>query len=114
MADIDAELIQNTLDALRLVRRILYSIPEAELGAMSLDDQIKYGNNLYQVGTAILLLEIAKIKGVNNKFKSHEIELRDAIEQLKSDVEEMEDAVEFIRLVSQGLNVLMKLIEFVQ
>lgn len=52
------------LDSLRVVRRELYSIPEAKLDAMSREDQAKYGDSLHRVAMAILKLEAAELKGV--------------------------------------------------
>ena len=53
MTAVDNELNQQTRDSLRVVRRKLYTIPEPELSAMSLDDQVKYGDSLHQNGLAL-------------------------------------------------------------
>ena len=94
---------QATLDSLRIIRRKLYSIPESELSAMSLEDQTAYGNNLHQTGLAILKLEAAKLKGVNEKFKKKENALKTVTGKLESDLASLTDAVKVIRIAGEGL-----------
>lgn len=103
MAKIDVKANQATLDSLRKVRRKLYSIPESELNAMGLEDQVKYGDSLHQNGLAILKLEAAKLKDVNDAFKEKEQELKTAAASLEKDVAELTDALEVVRVVSEGI-----------
>jgi hypothetical protein len=103
MAKIDVNANQATLDSLRKVRRKLYSIPESELNAMGLEDQVKYGDSLHQNGLAILKLEAAKLKDVNDAFKEKEQELKAAAASLEKDVAELTDALEVVRVVSEGI-----------
>jgi hypothetical protein len=109
--DIDLDISQASLDSLRRLRRRLYSIPEAELSAMGLEDQVKYGDNLHQVGLAILKLETAKLKGVNNAFKEKEQDLKVAAAGLEKQLAELNDAVEMIRAASEGLNLVTNIIK---
>jgi hypothetical protein len=110
MTAVDNELNQQTLDSLRRVRKILYAIPEPELSAMSLDDQVKYGDSLHQNGLAILMLEAAKLKGVNDQFKQKEQELSDAAAKLESDAVAFTDAVKMIRVISDGIKLVTNIV----
>jgi len=111
MPKVDLNVNQATLDSLRIIRRKLYSIPEAELNAMSLEDQVKYGDNLHQAGLAILNLEAAKLKGVNDKFKEQEQDLESAAANLESDLATLTDAVKIIRAVSEGITLVINVIK---
>jgi hypothetical protein len=103
MAKIDVDANQATLDSLRKVRRKLYSIPESELNAMGLEDQVKYGDSLHQNGLAILKLEAAKLKDVNDAFKAKEQELKTSAARLENDIAELTDALDVIRVISKGI-----------
>jgi hypothetical protein len=103
MAKIDVNANQATLDSLRNVRRKLYSIPESELNAMGLEDQVKYGDSLHQNGLAILKLEAAKLKDVNDAFKEKEQELKRAAATLENDIAELTDALKVVRVASKGI-----------
>lgn len=102
---------QETLDSLREVRRKLYRIPEDELDAMSLVDQTKYGDSLHKVGLAILRLETAEVKVVNEIFKEKEESLNSAAVQLERDLASLEDAVSLIQITSEGLTVVTNVIK---
>lgn len=103
MATIDTASSQVTLDSLRNVRRKLFSIPELDLNAMSLDDQVKYGDSIHQNGLAILKLEAAKLKGVNDAFKEKEQDLKAAAANLEQNAAALTDAVKVVRVVSEGI-----------
>lgn len=109
--EIDLLLTQDTLDSLRIVRRRLYAIPENELGAMSLQDQLKYAADLHQTGLAILKLETAKLKGINAAFKAQENQLQQAAARVEADATALADAVKMIRAVSEGLALVTNLVE---
>lgn len=111
MTDVDQEKTQATLDSLRLTRRKLYSIPESELGAMSLQDQVNYGDNLLNTNLAILKLETAMLKGVNEEFKAREDDLKSAAASLESDLAELSDSVQMIRCASEGLILVTNIIK---
>lgn len=111
MAKIDTDTNQATLESLRKVRRKLYSIPEAELDAMSPEDQVKYGDSLHQNGLAVLKLEAAKLKGVNDAFKEKEQELKTTAASLEQDTAAQDDAVEVIRVASEGLTLVTNIIK---
>ena len=102
---------QATLDSLRVIRRKLYSIPESELNAMSLEDQTSDGDNLHQTGLAILKLEAAKLKGVNAKFKKKEKELKTATVKLEGNLASLTDAVKVIRVAGKGLILVTNIIK---
>jgi len=110
MTTINLELTQDSLDALRRIRGQLYAIPGETVGAMSLDDQIRYGDSLQKIGTAILKLEAAKLKNVNEQFKARELDLRDATAELQKSAAELADAVHVIRAVSNGLSLVANII----
>jgi hypothetical protein len=78
---------------------------------MGLEDQIKYGDSLHQTGLAILRLEAAKLKGVNDQFKKKEEALKNAAASLESDLASLEDAVRLIRVASEGLTLVTNVIE---
>ncbi|KPJ94477.1 MAG: hypothetical protein AMJ53_05185 [Gammaproteobacteria bacterium SG8_11] len=111
MAKIDKTLNQLTLDALRAIRSKLYAIPESELNGMGLEDQIKYGDSIHQVGQSILKLEAAKLKEVNDKFKKKEKELETAAASLEQDVTALTKAVEVIRVVSSGISLIKNIVK---
>ena len=110
MANVDESANQATLDSLRVVRRKLFSIPDSELNAMSLEDQVKYGDSLHQTSLAILKLEAAKLRGVNDDFKAREEELKTAAANLEKDAAALEDAVKVVRVVSDGLRLVTNVI----
>ena len=107
---VDAGINQQLLDSLREVRKKLYSISESELNSMSLEDQIKYGDSLRQTGRAILKLEAAKLKEVNNQFKARELELKNATVKLEKDINELKNWVEVVRVASKALNLIGEII----
>ena len=111
MLKVDPILNTETLDSLRVTRRRLYAIPESELNAMSLDDQVKYGDTLHQTGLAILKLEAAKLKGVNDKFKEKEKELTTAAAKIESDTAVLTDIVKFIRVANEGIGLVTNIIK---
>ena len=110
MPNVNIEINQETLDSLRIIRRKLYSIPESELNAMSLEDQTKYADNLHKVSLAILKLEAAKLKGVNNAFKRQEKKLKAAAADLEEDAEKFAEAVKMIRAVGDGLEMVTNVV----
>ena len=111
MATVNADLYQETLDSLRATRRKLYAIPESDLDAMSPDDQVEYGDTLHQYGLAILDLEAAELKEVNDQFKEKEEELKNAAAKLESDTAELTDSVKTIRVASEGIGLITNIIK---
>ncbi len=111
MPTVDQASSQATLDSLRIVRRKLYAIPEAELNAMSLEDQVKYGDSLHQTALAILKLEATKLKKVNEQFKEKEKELKSAAAALEKNLATLKDTVKAIRTVSEGLILVTNIIK---
>jgi hypothetical protein len=110
MAKVDENTNRDTLDSLRNVRRKLYAIPEGELNAMTLEDQVNYGDDLHKNGLAILKLEAAKLKGVNDAFKEKEQELKGAAAKLEKDTAALTDAVKIIRVANDGLKLVTPII----
>jgi len=113
MARVAAKTHQDTLDSLRRTRRKLYAIPESELSAMGLDDQVAYGNSLSQVTLAILKLETLKLKKVNAAFKAEEQNLRNAAQQLETDLAGLEFVTDLVRLASEGIGLVTKVVNLV-
>jgi len=111
MATVDTETNEATLESLRKVRRKLYSIPEAELDAMSQEDQVKYGDSLHQNGLAVLKLEAAQLKGVNDAFKAKEQELKTTAASVEQNIAALDDAVEIVRVASEGLVLVTNIIK---
>ena len=111
MATVDKDTNQATLESLRKVRRKLYSIPEAELDAMSPEDQVKYGDSLHQNGLAVLKLEAAKLKDVNDAFKEKEQELKVTAASVEQNIAALDDAVEVVRAASEGLALVTNIIK---
>lgn len=101
---------QDTLDSLRRTRRTLYAIPEPELSAMALDDQVKYGESLSQVTSAILQLETMKLKNVNKAFAAEQQALNAATKQLETDLAQLQFANEVVRTASSALSVVAKVV----
>jgi len=111
MTTVNTDLHKKTLDSLRAARRKLYAIPESVLDAMSPDDQVKYGDTLHQYGLAILDLEAAELKGVNDQFKEKEEELKNEAAKLESDTAELNDAVKIIRVASEGIGLVTNIVK---
>ena len=110
MARINKKTNQASLDNLRKLRRKLYALPEVELSALSLDDQVAYGDNLHKIGVAILKLEIAELKGVSAAFKRKESSLKAAIVKLEKDTASLSEAVKTIRVLSRGLTLITDIV----
>jgi hypothetical protein len=110
MSDLDAASTDSTLNSLRKTRQKLFAIPDAELNALSSDDQVKYGSSLHQVSLAILKLETAKLQGVNAAFAAEQGKLNLAAANLEKDTAALTDAVQVIRAVSEGLAVVSKIV----
>jgi len=102
--------IQTTLDALRAVRNHLYAIPGSTVAAMSLDDQIKYGDNLQRIGTSILKLEAAKLQQVNQAFAAQQKALEDASGKLQQATDRLNDSVQLIRVVGNSLSTITNIV----
>lgn len=113
MARVAKKTHQDSLDSLRRTRRTLYAIPEAELSAMGLDDQVKYGNTLSQVTLDILIMETLKLKKVNDAFKAEEQNLRTATQQLETDLSKLEFVTDMVRLASEGIGLVTKIVNLV-
>jgi hypothetical protein len=101
---------QDTLDTLRRIRKQLFSIPEAELSALSLEDQIRYGDSLFQTTSAISKLELLKLKNINAKFKAEEQNLNSAAAKLETDLNSLTFITEVVRAVSAGIGLITKII----
>lgn len=112
MAAIDVNTNQATIGSLRSVRRKLYSIPESDLDAMSQEGQVKYGDSLHQCGLAILKLEAAQLKVINDEFKTKEQELKKAAMDMENDLAELTDATKVIRVVSEGIALVTDIVKF--
>ena len=110
MPTVDPETNEATLESLRIVRRKLYSIPLTQVDAMSPEDQTKHADTLHNTGLAILKLETAKLKGVNEAFKEKEQDLKDAAGTLENDLAALTDSVDVIRCVSEGLSLVTNVI----
>ncbi len=103
MATIDPANNQTALQALRAVRRNLYAIPVKQVRAMKQEDQVAYADALYRNGLAILKLETAGLKGVNDAFKAKEKALAASAARLEKKAAALTDAVKLIRCVQNGL-----------
>ena len=111
MATIDVDTNQATIGSLRSVRRELYSIPEPELDAMSQEDQVKYGDSLHKCGLAILKLEAAQLKLINDEFKAKEQELNKAAADMENDLAGLTDATKVIGVVSEGITLVTNIVK---
>lgn len=60
---------------------------------------------------AILNLEAARLKGVNDAFKAKEQDLKTAAANLEADATALADAVKVIRVVSDGLASVTKIVD---
>ncbi len=103
--DLDA-----TLKSLRLIRRKLRGISDDELDKMETASQHNWADSLQKVSSAIIQLETAKLRTLSEKFKKLEPELRKSAHQLEIDLGQLEDAVEVIQVVSEGLTTVTNLI----
>jgi len=113
MAKVDIDTNQATLESLRSLRRKLYRIPKAKLEAMSPEDQEKYADHLHRVGLAILKLEAAMLKDVNDAFKEKEQDLKEAAAALEKQLAALNDAVQVVRVMSEGLNFVANVIALI-
>ena len=102
--------LKTTLDALRAVRLQLYAIPGATVSAMAPADQIKYGDNLQQLGTDILKLEATQMQQVNQAFVQQAPALQNASTKLQNDVSALTDSVKVIQTVNSGLGLITNIV----
>ncbi len=105
--DIDA-----TLKPLKATRRRLRNIDDETLDKMEPATQNEWADDLQRVSMAITRLETAKLRTLSDKFKKREPELREAAGQLKDDLSELEDAVQIIRVASEGLKLITNVVRF--
>ena len=113
MARVARKTHQDTLDSLRRTRRTLYGIPESELSAMGLDDQVEYAESLAQVTRDILKMETLKLKKVNEAFKAEEQNLRTAAQKLETDLAQLKFVTDVVRTASEGLGLVSKIVNLV-
>jgi len=102
--------MQSTLAALRAVRNQLYAMPGATVAAMTPADQIKYGDNLQQLGTNILKLETLQLQQVNQAFVQQAPALQTASMNLQHDVSALSDSVKVIQTVNAGLGLITNIV----
>ncbi len=111
MAVIDADINKSTIDSLRNVQLKLFSISESELDAMGQEKQVEYGDRIHQNDLAILKLEAAKLKQVNDEFKNREQELKKAAGDIEKDLAQLTDAVKIVKVVSEGMSLVTDIIK---
>lgn len=63
----------SNLESLWLVLRALYSIPQAELDALSREDIAMYGESMLRVYTDVLKLEVKLLKGIRDNTAPYEV-----------------------------------------
>ena len=102
--------MQSTLAALRAVRNQLYAMPGATVASMAPADQIKYGDNLQQLGTNILKLETLQLQQVNQAFVQQAPALQTASMNLQHDVSALSDSVKEIQTVNAGLGLITNIV----
>ena len=102
--------MQSTLAALRAVRNELYAMPGATVASMAPADQIKYGDNLQQLGTNILKLETLQLQQVNQAFVQQAPALQTASTNLQHDVSALSDSVKVIQTVNAGLGLITNIV----
>jgi len=106
--------LQTTLDSLRAVRTTLYAIPGATVSAMAPADQIKYGDNLQQLGTDILKLETTQLQQVNQAFVQQAPTLQSASTKLQHAVSALNDSVQIIQTVNSGLGLITNIVNLLK
>ncbi len=77
---------------------------------MKQDDRDNYNDCLSQTESAILKLETAKLKGVNDLFKKKEEELKNSAEKLQRDTETLNDAITIIKTISDGIGLITNVV----
>jgi hypothetical protein len=77
---------------------------------MSPADQIKYGDNLQQLGTAILKLETSQLQQVNQAFVQQAPALQAASTKLQHDTSGLSDSVKVIQTVNSGLGLITNIV----
>jgi hypothetical protein len=107
-----SEHIQASLDALRNIRTGLYQVPEEVTSRMSLEDQVKYGNNLNRIGLLIMMLEKEMMSDTNNSFKQQENKLIKTIKKMEETMESNTRDIHMIRIVNDSLNIIDNIIDF--
>lgn len=98
--------LEVTLKSLKATRRKLRNIDDETLDKMEPASQNEWANNLQKVSVAIIRLETAKLRTLSDKFKKREPELREAASQLEVDLSQLQDAIQIIRVASEGLKVI--------
>jgi hypothetical protein len=121
--------LDTTLKPLQAIRRKLRSISKKELKEMKPEPQTpeaetpepetptpqeEWANNLQTVSVAITKLEAAKLKALSDEFKKREPELRESAIKLKADLSQLENAVQIIRVASNGLKIIEEIIRLLK
>ena len=106
--------LSATLASLRAMRTQLYAIPGATVAAMSPADQIKYGDNLQQLGTNILKLETVQMQQVNQAFVQQAPALQAASMKLQHDTSALSDSVKVIQTVNSGLGLITNVVNLLK
>ncbi len=108
-----SENIQASLDALRNIRTGLYQVPEEVTSRMSLEDQVKYGNNLNRIGLLIMMLEKEIMSDTNNSFKQQENKLRKTVEKMERLIEDNANSLLMVRSINDGLHIIDDIINII-
>lgn len=106
--------LEATLKSLKATRRKLRNIDDETLDKMEPASQNEWASNLQKVSVAIIRLETAKLRALSDKFKKREPELREAASQLEADLSHLQDAIQIIRVASEGLKVISNVIRLLK
>lgn len=106
--------LEATLKSLKATRRKLRNIDDETLDKMEPASQNEWASNLQKVSVAIIRLETAKLRALSDKFKKREPELREAASQLEADLSQLQDAIQIIRVASEGLKVISNVIRLLK
>ena len=106
--------LDTTIKPLKATRRKLRNIDDEKLDKMEPASQNEWATSLHMVSVAITRLETAKLKTLSEKFKKREPELREASGQLETDLSKLQDAIQIIRVATEGLKVITNIIRLLK
>ena len=104
--------LDTPIGNLREMRRKLLAIDEETLNGLDPSTQEQWANDLRTI--TINKLETAKLRTLNQKFRDRQKDLEDATEGLKNDLQELNNAVQIIRVISGGIGFITNIVGLIK
>ncbi len=105
--------VQESLDSLRNTRNVLNEMPGNLRNGWSLEDQIKFADDLHRISQRILQIETIKMTKGNQAFKKQENQLKKASAKLESFSENESNFLLMVRNINNSLGILDEIVELI-